>query len=92
MMDNLLLNFHIKHIHRRARKLPGTNTHLKQQIQLRERSSSRFRQAEVNINDAEEAWAAPEEACIVAPVPRGGVEHVWGKHATDYTDDVAGFC
>ena len=91
-MNDLLLNLYVKHIHRRSRKLSRTNTSLKQQIQLCKRPSCRFRQTEIDIDDAEEAGTSPEEAGIVAPVPGRRIEHIRRENAADYTDNVASDC
>jgi len=65
---------------------------LKLQIQLCKRPSCRFRQTEIDIDDAEEAGTSPEEAGIVAPVPGRRIEHIRGENAADYTDNVASDC
>lgn len=31
----------------------------------------------------------PKESSIVAPVPSGGVQHVWSQNVGDYAHDVA---
>lgn len=92
-MNDLLLDLHIKHIDRGARELARADLPLEQEIQLGERAAGGFREAKVDVDDAEEAGDAPEEAGVVAPVPGGGVEHVGGYHAAEYANDIAvDFC
>jgi hypothetical protein len=49
-------------------KLPCRDTSLEHEVQLGEGSAAWFGDAEVGVDDAEEADAAPEEAGVVAPV------------------------
>jgi hypothetical protein len=49
-------------------EFPCRDTSLEHQVQLGEGSASGFGNAEVGVDDAEEADAAPEETGVVAPV------------------------
>ncbi len=89
-IHNLLIqpNLILKNIHIRTRKLPRANPSLKEQIQLRKTPATRFRDAEVRVDNAEEADTRPEEAGEVSPVPAPRVEHVGRQDGADYADDV----
>ena len=90
LIHNLLIQPHLilKNIHIRTRKFPSRHAPLKQQIQLGETPSTRFRNPEIRVNDTEEADSSPEEAGEVRPVPVTGVEHVGCEHGADDADDV----
>lgn len=78
----------LKHIDLCFRKVTRTNLLLKQQIQLREAPALGLRQAEIRVHNGQETRACPEEARVITPVPRAGVEHVRRKHRRDDADDV----
>jgi hypothetical protein len=77
-----------ENIHLRRSELPRTDFLLKQQIQLRESATAGFRKAEVSVSDTQEADPSPEEAGVIPPIPRAGVEHVRCEDAVDDPDDV----
>lgn len=73
----------VKHIDLGLGELARTDPPLEEEVELRERPSIGFRHPEERVHDAEEADAAPEEAGIVTPVPRSGVQHVRGQDTAD---------
>lgn len=63
--DGAVVDCLVEHIDFRLRKIAGANFALKEQIQLCESATTRFWNAEVSIDDAEEAKAGPKECRVV---------------------------
>lgn len=57
-----------KDIDVRGGELAGANFHFEEQVELGEGAAARLGEAEICVDDAEEAGCGPEEACVVAPV------------------------
>lgn len=88
VVDDLTLDGLVKYIDLRRGKFAGADSPFEEQIQLREGTSTRLRHAEVGVNNAQETDTAPEEACVVAPVPGAGIQHIRGEDTADNSDDV----
>jgi hypothetical protein len=65
------------------RKLARWHALLEQDIQLGIRPSLGLRQSEEAPDEAHKRGAGPEKACLGLPVPRIGVEHIWGDDPVD---------
>ena len=72
------MHLDLKFINLSLPQLPRTDLLLKEDIQLRKTEARGLPQAEVRVQDAEEADTAPEETGPVLPVPLARVELVRG--------------
>ena len=85
------INVLLKHIDLGRGKLARADPFVKEHIQLGKRAPRRLGHAEVGVYDAQKAYAGPEEARKVTPVPGAGIQHVGcDGAANDAHDDASG--
>lgn len=89
LIHNSILNMFMIDINFSRAELARRDAFLEQDVQLGERAAAGLGEAEVGVDDAEEADDGPEEAGVILPVPLLGVEHVRGDDAGDDGNDEA---
>lgn len=68
-------------------ELASADSLLEKNIHFREGTARWFRYPKISVDDAEEADSTPEEARVIAPIPRSRVEHVRSQNAADDAHD-----
>lgn len=81
-----------ENIHLGLSKLARTDALGEEEVEFGKGAAGGFGDAEVDVDDAEEADAGPEETGEVGPVPGAGVEHVRGEDGSDDANNDAASC